>query len=130
MTDTIADLLTRVRNALRARMEQVEAPYSTVKEQILAVLKEEGYIRDFKRVESGVGGTLRVLLKYDGRGSPAITGIKRESTPGCRKYVGVVEIPKIRGGLGITVLSTPKGIMADRKARRDRVGGEILLSVW
>jgi small subunit ribosomal protein S8 len=130
MTDPIADILTRIRNASQAHMEYVDAPYSKMKEKILGVMKEEGYIRDFKRMEGGVGGTLRVLLKYDRRRFSAITGIRRMSSPGLRIYVGVDDIPKVQQGLGISILSTPQGVMVDRKARQNRVGGELLLSIW
>jgi small subunit ribosomal protein S8 len=130
MTDPIADLLTRIRNGVRARKEHVDAPYSQVKTRILDVMKDEGYIRDLKKIQEGTGGAIRVYLRYDARGVPAISGIQRLSTPGLRKYVGADDIPDVRHGLGVTILSTPQGIMADRKARQSRVGGELLLSIW
>ena len=128
-TDPIADLLTRIRNAGAARHRSCEIPASRLKEQVLDVLKQEGYIEDFRRVE-GVGyGTLKVRLKYVDR-KHVITGIRRESTPGQRRYVKVDEIPVVRSGFGIALLTTSKGVMTGGQAIRDKVGGELLCTVW
>ncbi len=132
MTDPIADLLTRIRNAARARHESVEMPSSRIKEKIARILVEEGYIQDVKKAKAraGAGEILRVHLKYDKNNQPVIAGLRRVSRPGRRVYVGVEEIPPVRGGLGVNILSTPRGILADREARRSKVGGELICSVW
>lgn len=132
MTDPIADMLTQIRNAARARHRGVEIPWSRVKEEIARVLVQEGYLHEVKKVkakESG-GDRLRIELRFDKQNNPIISGIKRVSRPSQRVYVGVEEITPIRKGLGIHVLSTPRGIMVDREALRAKVGGEILCSVW
>lgn len=129
MTDPIADMLTRIRNALRAEKQTVEVPASKVKLGIARVLKDEGYIRDFKFLEVGPQGILRIYLKYGPEGEMVITQLKRVSKPSRRVYCGVDELPRVRNGLGIAVVSTSKGILSDRECRRERVGGEILCTV-
>lgn len=130
MTDPIADLLTRVRNALMAKHEVCEVPTSKLKERLLALLKEEGYIRDFSVLPTEPCGTLRVELRYFDDDKSAILGIQRVSRPGRRVYCGAQEIPKVLNGLGVGIVSTNKGLMTDRAARRANVGGEIICSVW
>lgn len=131
MTDPIADMLTRIRNASRARHESVDVPSSKLKLEIARVLKEQGYIRDYKLVdEDKPQPTLRIFLKYGPDRTQAITGVRRVSTPGRRVYTGKDRIPRVLGGLGIAVLSTPRGVMSDREARRAGVGGEVLCYVW
>jgi small subunit ribosomal protein S8 len=130
MTDPIADLLTRIRNAAHARKEQVDVPYSKVKARLVEVLTAEGYLKEHSVVEQGTHRFLRVWLKYDSANRPVITGLKRVSRPSLRIYVGAQEIPSIRRGLGVSILSTPSGILTDREARRRNVGGEIVCSVW
>ncbi|HHW18372.1 MAG TPA: 30S ribosomal protein S8 [Firmicutes bacterium] len=128
--DPIADMLTRLRNAGMARHERVEIPASKLKENILAVLKEEGYIRDYELVPGKPVSKLRVYLKYGPGKTRAITGIKQISKPGLRVYAKKDEIPKVLGGLGIAVISTSKGIMTDKAARALGLGGEVICYVW
>jgi small subunit ribosomal protein S8 len=130
LTDPIADLLTRIRNAQRARFDKVDIPASRMKTGLTRILKEEGYIKNFKLIKDNKQGLLRIHLKYTDNRKAAITGMKRLSKPSRRVYVGYQEIPRILNGLGIAVLSTSKGIMSDRQAREERVGGELLCSVW
>jgi small subunit ribosomal protein S8 len=132
MTDPIADMLTRIRNGGRAHHREVEIPWSRVKESIARLLVEEGYVREVKRSKpkDSVGEILRVQLKFDKDDKPVITGITRVSRPGRRVYVGNKEIPQVRRGLGVNLISTPKGILVDRQARKSRVGGELLCSIW
>lgn len=130
MTDPIADLLTRIRNGAHARKEQVDIPWSNVKARLVEVLIAEGYLKESSTVEQDGHRVLRVWLKYDGQSRSVITGIKRVSRPSLRIYVGSDEIPAIRGGLGVNILSTPAGILPDREARKRHVGGEILCAVW
>ena len=132
MTDPIADMLTRIRNGGRAHHREVEIPWSRVKESIARLLVEEGYVREVKRSKpkDSVGEILRIQLKFDKDGKPIITGITRVSRPGRRVYVGNKEIPQVRRGLGVNLLSTPKGILVDRQARKNGVGGELLCSIW
>jgi small subunit ribosomal protein S8 len=131
MTDPISDLLTRIRNAAQARHSRVDIPASKLKTEIARVLKEEGYIQTYKLVdESKTRKTLRVFLKYTSDRHSAITDLKRISRPGKRTYAGVDEIRSVIGGLGTTILTTPRGVMTGRAARRARVGGEILCEVW
>ncbi len=129
MSDPIADMLTRLRNAIMARHNQVEMPGSRLKQAIAQVLKQEGYIRDYQVVEQRPQNLLRIELKYRGNRN-AIDGIQRVSKPSRRVYVGYDDIPKVLSGLGINILSTPRGVMSDREARRRKVGGEIICSVW
>ncbi len=132
MTDPIADMLTRIRNGGRAHHREVEIPWSRVKESMARLLVEEGYVQDVKRSKpkDRVGEVLRVQLKFDKNDNPVITGIKRVSRPGRRVYVGKKEIPLVRRGLGINILSTPRGFLVDRQAKKTGVGGELLCSVW
>jgi small subunit ribosomal protein S8 len=130
MTDPIADMLTRIRNAAGARKASVDIPWSRQKEEIARVLVEEGYLESTSVVEKKPRNLLRVGLRYDGHRRSVITGMKRVSRPSLRVYVGVSEIPAVRRGLGVNVLSTPKGILVDRAARRENVGGEVICTVW
>lgn len=132
MTDPIADMLTRIRNASRARHQKVSVPWSRVKENILKVLVEEGYVKEYKKVKApvGAGEDLVVQLRFDRENHPIITGLKRVSRPSLKVYVGAQQVTPIRKGLGINILSTPKGILVDREAQRAKVGGELLCSVW
>jgi len=132
MTDPIADLLTRVRNAARARHQKVAVPWSRLKENIVKILIEEGYLKESKKVKAAEGGgeDLVIQLKFDRENRPIITGLKRVSSPGRRVYVGAKGLTPVRKGLGIHVLSTPKGILVDREAQKANVGGELLCSVW
>lgn len=129
MTDPIADMLTRIRNATTAKDKTVEVPFSNVKQELAKILKEEGYIQDQEFVSNGKQGTIRIHLKYVGKEN-AISGLKRISKPGLRVYAQKHDIPKVLGGLGIAVLSTSKGIMTDRKARVEGVGGEVMCYLW
>lgn len=129
MTDPIADMLTRIRNATTVRDKVVEIPLSRVKAELAKIFKEEGYIEDYEIVEGAVQGIVRVYLRYSGK-DKVISGLKRISKPGLRVYAGKDEIPRVLGGLGIAVISTSKGIMTDRKARLEGVGGEVICYVW
>ncbi len=130
-TDPIADLLTRIRNAARAKHARVDVPASKMKTEIARILKEEGYISTFKLVEENkTRKTLRVFLKYTPDRRSVITGLKRISRPGSRRYLGVADIRPVVGGLGINILTTPSGLMTGRAARKARVGGELLCEVW
>ena len=130
MTDPIADLLTRIRNGFMAEKRWIDIPSSRMKKRISFVLKEEHYIKDFIFISSDEKETIRIFLRYDIHGKPVISGIKRQSKPGCRVYVNVHEIPKVLDGLGIAILSTSKGVLSDKTARKLNVGGEYLCSVW
>lgn len=131
MTDPISDLLTRIRNAAQARHSRVDIPASKLKTEIARILKEEGFIQTYKLVdESKTRKTLRVFLKYTSDRRSAITDMRRISRPGKRTYTGVDEIRSVIGGLGTTILTTPRGVMTGRAARRARVGGEILCEIW
>jgi small subunit ribosomal protein S8 len=132
MTDPIADLLTRVRNAARARHQKVAVPWSRLKENIVKILIEEGYLKELKKVKAAQGGgeDLVIQLKFDRENRPIISGLKRVSSPGRRVYVGAQGLTPVRKGLGIHILSTPKGILVDREAQKANVGGELLCSVW
>ena len=129
ITDTIADMLTRIRNAGRAGHETCDIPASRMKQRIADILLEEGYIRRVEIIEGETQGTIKVTLKYQGK-TPVIAGIKRISRPGLRVYTDVENMPRVLGGLGIAIISTPKGIMTDRNARRENVGGEVIAYVW
>jgi len=129
-TDPIADFLTRIRNALHARKERVDIPWSRLKEAITKVIVEEGFIKEYSVVEEQRRPWLRVWLKYEASGRPVVRGLTRVSKPSLRTYVGAGEIPLVQNGLGVSVLSTSRGIMIDRNARKLRVGGEILCSLW
>ena len=131
MTDPVADMLTRIRNACGSKHRRVDMPASKLKIEIARILKENNYITDFRTVESEEGRPLlRVILKYAQGGQPVIRNLQRVSTPGLRKYVGVTEIPRVRNGLGMAILSTSQGIMSDRQARQARTGGELLAVVY
>jgi small subunit ribosomal protein S8 len=130
MTDPIADLLTRLRNALMAKHKTTTAPASKLKSRIAQILKDEGYIEDFRVEEDGGRSTLHITLKYDDRSQPVIEGLARVSKPGLRQYSSADALPKVRGGLGMAIISTSRGIMTDTQARKDRVGGEVLCTVW
>lgn len=130
MTDPIADMLTRIRNAVTARHEVVEIPASKMKIAVAELLKEEGFIRDFHVVDYKNQGKILVTLKYRGKNQSCIVGLRRLSKPGCRHYVGYQEIQPVLNGLGVAILSTPKGVLTDKKARELKVGGELLLSIW
>ncbi len=130
MTDPVADLLTRIRNGLSSKKPTVDVPSSKLKVEIAKILKEEGYILNFKVTEDNVQGTLKVDLKYQADGRPAIDGIQRASRPGRRIYWGKEDIKPVLAGLGIAILSTSRGLMTDKVARREGVGGEILCRVW
>jgi len=130
MTDPIADLLTRIRNATNARKASVDVPWSRQKEEIARVLVEEGYLESAAVVDGTPRNVLRIGLRYDAQRRPVISGVQRVSRPSLRVYVGAGDIPAVRRGLGVNVLSTPKGILVDRNARRENVGGELLCTVW
>lgn len=129
VTDPIADLLTRIRNAIKAKKRFVDIPSSKIKIGIAEILRDSKFIRDFTVVEDNKQNVLRILLSYVDEKS-SITGLKKISTPGLRKYVGKDEIPRVLNGLGIAVLSTPKGILNDKQARKEAVGGEVLCYIW
>jgi small subunit ribosomal protein S8 len=130
MTDPIADFLTRIRNAVMAGKDRVDVPASRLKLELSRILKEEGFIRTFKLLEEGPQGTIRLYLRYSPEGEPAIHGIERVSRPGRRVYKGVDELPQVRRGIGIAVVSTSKGLMTDARARELRLGGEVMCKVW
>jgi small subunit ribosomal protein S8 len=129
VTDPIADMLTRVRNGIRARHPRVDMPSSKLKVELARILKEEGYIANFKVGEEGKKKVLKVFLRYGSDGGNAITTIDRISKPGRRVYVGASEVPRILGGLGVSIITTPREVMTDKAARKARVGGEVLCSV-
>src|SRR5512141_2886662 len=144
MTDPVADMLTRIRNAVASKHRRVDMPASKLKIEIARILKESNFIQDFRVLAAQADGTmsdardgaaesrrvLRVILKYAQGGQPVIRELKRISTPGLRKYVGVSEIPRVRNGLGMAILSTSQGLMSDRQARQSRTGGEVLALIW
>jgi small subunit ribosomal protein S8 len=130
MTDPIADMLTRIRNGIQAHHERVEVPASKLKVEIARILKDEGFISNYKLVEGEIQGTLRVYLKYADDGEPVIHGIERVSRPGRRVYRGKGEIPRPLGGLGLSIVSTSRGVLSGHEAARTGVGGEVLCQVW
>ena len=130
MTDPIADMLSRIRNGNDARHKSVEIPASNIKAEIARILLEEGYIKSYDVLEVGHQGKINVELKYGNNDEKVISGIKRISKPGLRVYAKSTEIPRVLGGLGVAVISTSKGIMTDREARKEQVGGEVLCYVW
>lgn len=130
ITDTIADLLTRIRNASKSRHETVDIPASNMKKAIVQILLDEGYISSFTINEDGKQGVIKVVLRYDENKKPIITGLKRVSKPGLRIYSNFEDMPRVMKGLGIAIISTSKGIMTDRQARKEHVGGEVLAFVW
>lgn len=129
MTDPISDMLARIRNAGLARLERIEMPYSRLREEIAGLLRDEGYIGEVRKVDEG-HGKLSLTLKYGRDRQPAIAGLRRRSRPGQRLYVGYGDIPRVLDGMGISILSTSRGLMTDRKARSEKVGGELLCEVW
>lgn len=130
ITDTIADLLTRIRNANSAKHETVDVPASNVKKAITQILLDEGYIKSYTVVEDGKQGMIHITLKYGAGKTPVISGLRRVSKPGLRIYSDVENMPKVMKGLGIALISTSKGIMTDREARKQNVGGEVLAFIW
>ncbi|MFZ0592581.1 MAG: 30S ribosomal protein S8 [Bryobacteraceae bacterium] len=128
--DPIADMLTRVRNALASRHAKVDVPASRLKTEIARILKDEGYILNFKSTEEGAKRYIRLYLKYTPQSTSVISKIERVSRPGCRVYAGSKEIPRVLGGLGISILTTPKGVMTGSAARKEGVGGEVLCRIW
>ncbi len=130
MTDPIADMLTRIRNGSNAKHESVDVPASNIKKEIAQILLDEGFIKGFDIIEDGKQGIIRIELKYGKHGEKVISGIKRISKPGLKVYVKSDEIPRVLGGLGIAILSTSKGVMTDKRARKEHVGGEVLCYVW
>ena len=130
LTDPIADMLTRIRNANSAKHKTVDIPASNMKKAIAQILLDEGYIKGFQVIEDGKQGVIRITLKYTDNRSPVITGLRRVSKPGLRIYSSCEDMPKVRKGLGIAIVSTSKGIMTDKKARELNVGGEVLAFVW
>ena len=130
MTDPIADLLTRIRNAARVGKDRCDVPASRLKLDLVKILQEEGFIRTFKLLQEGPAGTIRLYLRYSGEGEAVIHGLERVSRPGRRVYRGVDDLPTVRGGIGVAVISTSRGLMSDAKAREQRLGGEVLCRVW
>ncbi len=130
MTDPIADMMTRLRNACAAKHQKVDVPVSKIKLEIARLLKDEGFINNYKVIGEGPGRSIRLFLRYGARGEQVITRIERISKPGCRVYVDSRNIPKVLGGLGINILSTSRGLMTDKQARRRKVGGEILCRIY
>jgi small subunit ribosomal protein S8 len=130
ITDTIADLLTRIRNASSARHDTVDVPASNMKKAIAQILLDEGYIKGFTVSEDGKQGVIRITLKYGAGKTPVITGLRRVSKPGLRIYTSCEDMPRVMRGLGIAILSTPRGVMTDKQARKQNVGGEVLAFVW
>ncbi len=130
ITDPIADMLTRIRNAGSARHATVEVPASGMKKAIAQILLDEGYIKAFEVIEEGVQGTIKITLKYNANKEKAISGLRRVSKPGLRVYAGADELPRVLKGLGVAIVSTSKGIMTDKKARELHVGGEVLAFIW
>ena len=130
MTDPIADFLTRIRNAQMAKFSKVDIPASNLLKEMTRIMMEEGYILNHTLIEDDKQGMIRIYLKYGEQKRPAIAGLKRISRPGLRRYVGVTDIPRVLNGLGIAVLSTSKGIITDKKAMKENVGGEVLCYIW
>ncbi len=129
-TDPIADLLTRIRNALHARHEQVEAPYSRLREAVSRVLVRERFLEAIELTGEGYKRKLVLRMRYTPSREPVIQGLRRISRPGLRRYAGAKALPRVRGGLGVSVVSTPRGVMTDREARKNKVGGEVMFEVW
>lgn len=130
MTDPIADMLTRIRNALVVKHTSIDVPASNMKKAIADILLEEGFIRGYTRKNDGIQGVIKVDLKYGANGTNVITGLKRISKPGLRVYANKDQVPKVLGGLGIAILSTSKGVITDKQARKEGVGGEVLCYIW
>jgi len=130
MTDPIADMLTRIRNANSVRHEKLEVPASNIKKEIAQILKSEGFIRDAEFIDDNKQGIIRIFLKYGPSNERVITGLKRISKPGLRVYAKNTEIPRVLGGLGIALISTSQGVVTDKEARKQKIGGEVLAYVW
>ncbi|HXR17964.1 MAG TPA: 30S ribosomal protein S8 [Terriglobales bacterium] len=130
LTDPVADMLTRIRNAISARHQKVDIPASKLKLEIARILKEEGYVSNFKATEEEGHKILRIYLKYASNNEAVISNVNRVSRPGCRVYVRRTEIPRVLGGMGINILTTPRGVMTGRQARKQGLGGELLCEVW
>ena len=130
ITDPVADMLTRVRNASSAKHDTVDVPASNLKKAIAQILLDEGYIKSFELVDNGNQGVIRITLKYLAKKAPVLSGLRRVSKPGLRVYAGTEELPKVLKGLGIAIVSTSKGVMTDKKARELHIGGEVLAFVW
>jgi len=130
ITDPISDMLTRIRNGVGARHDHVDVPGSRLKMEIARILKDEGFIADWHRIDRGPQGVLRITLKYGARKEATLSGLTRVSRPGLRLYAGRQEIPRVRGGLGVVILTTSRGVMTDRQARRLGIGGEVICYVW
>ena len=129
MTDPIADFLTRIRNAASARHKMVDIPASKLKANLAAIMKDQGFITDVESLDEGPQGALRVTLRYI-NGQPSVFGMQRVSRPGLRRYAGAEELPRVKNGLGIAVISTSQGLMTDKEARRRKIGGEVLCYIW
>jgi small subunit ribosomal protein S8 len=129
-TDSIADMLTRIRNAIGAKHQKVDVPTSKLKLEIVKILKDEGFVNNYKLVGDGARRMIRIYLRYGPKGEKIVTKLERVSKPGCRVYVGSSSIPKVLGGIGINILSTSRGLMTDRQARKQRVGGELLCRIY
>ncbi len=130
ITDTVADMLTRIRNANTAKHDTVDVPASNMKKAIAQILVDEGYVKSFQVIDDGKQGIIRITLKYGANKSKVITGLRRVSKPGLRIYTNVEDMPKVMKGLGVAILSTSKGIMTDKAARKANVGGEVLAFIW
>ena len=130
ITDPIADLLTRIRNAHTSKHESVDVPASNMKKAIVEILNDEGYIKNYQIIEDGKQGVIRITLKYGPNNERVISGLKRVSKPGLRIHAGADELPRVLKGLGIAIISTSKGVMTDKKAREEHIGGEVLAFVW
>jgi len=130
VTDPIADMLTRIRNGLMSKAEQVDVPSSKVKLEVARILKAEGFVKNYKVIQADGRDQLRIFLKYNEKKQPAILGLQRVSTSGRRVYVGCDEIPLVRGGMGVIILSTNKGLLTDQQAREQKLGGELICKVW
>jgi small subunit ribosomal protein S8 len=130
MTDPIADLLARIRNGILSRKSVIDIPASNVKRAIVEILQKEGFVNSVTESKDGPQGVISLTLRWDGQHRSAISGLRRVSTPGQRRYVGADSLPKVRGGLGTAIVSTSKGIMTDRQARKENVGGEVICEVW
>jgi small subunit ribosomal protein S8 len=129
MTDPIADFLTRIRNAANARHKVVDIPASKMKEGLAAILKNQGFIADYQKIDEGPQGAIRLTLRYS-NGAPSMLGMQRVSRPGLRRYAGATELPRVKNGLGIAIISTSQGLMTDKEARTRNIGGEVLCYVW
>ena len=130
MTDPIADMLTRIRNAIAANHSRVDIPGSKLKMEVARILKEEGYINNYVTKGEGVKYMIRIFLRYDAKGTPSITHLSRVSRPGRRVYVGATEVPRVLGGYGVNIISTSKGLMSGKRARQEKVGGELLAQIY